>query len=116
MAIVSRSFDKSTIIFENQAKAHRLKIIMGLSDVKAGELHGDMTQTQRLALDDFRTGKVTHLIATDVAARVWTFHPSAVISSTLRKPWRATCIASDAPLVPEKGTALTFMEEADRKL
>ena len=29
-----------------------------------------MTQTQRLAaLDEFRTGTVTHLIATDVAAR-----------------------------------------------
>ena len=53
MAIVSRSFDKSTIIFsKTKQEAHRLKIIMGLSDVKAGELHGDMTQTQRLAALD----------------------------------------------------------------
>ena len=50
MAIVSRSYDKSTIIFsQTKQEAHRLKIIMGLSDIKAGELHGDMTQTQRLA-------------------------------------------------------------------
>ena len=120
MAIVSRSFDKSTIIFsKTKQEAHRLKIIMGLSDVKAGELHGDMTQTQRLAaLDDFRTGKVTHLIATDVAARgldipsvdaVISFDAPKTLASYLHRVGRTARAG-------KKGTALTFMEEADRKL
>ena len=120
MAIVSRSFDKSTIVFtQTKQQAHRLKIIMGLSDVKAGELHGDMTQTQRLAaLDDFRTGKVTHLIATDVAARgldipsvdaVLSFDAPKTLASYLHRVGRTARAG-------KKGTALTFMEEGDRRL
>lgn len=31
--------------------AHRLKILFGLAGLKAAELHGDMTQTQRLEVD-----------------------------------------------------------------
>ena len=120
MAIVSRSYDKSTIIFsQTKQEAHRLKIIMGLSDIKAGELHGDMTQTQRLAaLDEFRTGTVTHLIATDVAARgldipsvdaVISFDAPKTLASYLHRVGRTARAG-------KKGTALTFMEESDRKL
>ena len=120
MAIVSRSFDKSTIVFtKTKQQAHRLKIIMGLSKVKAGELHGDMTQTQRLAaLDDFRTGRVTHLIATDVAARgldipsvdaVISYDAPKTLASYLHRVGRTARAG-------KKGTALTFMEESDRKL
>ena len=120
MSIVSRSFDKSTIVFaKTKQQAHRLKIIMGLSDIKAGELHGDMTQTQRLAaLDDFRTGRVTHLIATDVAARgldipsvdaVISYDAPKTLASYLHRVGRTARAG-------KKGTALTFMEESDRKL
>ena len=120
MAIVSRSYDKSTIIFsQTKQEAHRLKIIMGLSDIKAGELHGDMTQTQRLAaLDEFRMGTVTHLIATDVAARgldipsvdaVISFDAPKTLASYLHRVGRTARAG-------KKGTALTFMEESDRKL
>jgi ATP-dependent RNA helicase DDX27 len=120
MAIVSRSYDKSTIIFsKTKQEAHRLKIIFGLSDIKAGELHGDMTQTQRLAaLDNFRTGRITHLIATDVAARgldipsvdaVISFDAPKTLASYLHRVGRTARAG-------KKGTALTFMEESDRKL
>jgi ATP-dependent RNA helicase DDX27 len=78
-----------------------------------------MTQTQRLAaLDDFRTGKVTHLIATDVAARgldipsvdaVISFDAPKTLASYLHRVGRTARAG-------KKGTALTFMEEADRKL
>ncbi|KAK4351862.1 hypothetical protein RND71_027380 [Anisodus tanguticus] len=50
--------------------AHRLKIIFGLLGFKAAELHGNLTQAQRLdALELFRRQEVDFLIATDVAAR-----------------------------------------------
>jgi len=47
-----------------------LKIIFGLSGLKASELHGNLTQIQRLeALEQFRDGEVDFLLATDVASR-----------------------------------------------
>ena len=71
LAIVARTFTKRCIIFSRtKQQAHRLKIIMGIHGLKACELHGDLTQTQRLAaLEEFRTGEATHMVATDVAAR-----------------------------------------------
>ena len=77
--------------------AHRLKILFGLTGLKAAELHGNLTQAQRLdvrnldssaypsvslfaradlnrivlqSLELFRKQEVDFLIATDVAARV----------------------------------------------
>ncbi|GFY86254.1 DEA(D/H)-box RNA helicase family protein [Actinidia rufa] len=59
----------TTLIGTKQA-AHRLKILFGLVGFKAAELHGNLTQTQRLdALELFRKQQVEFLIATDVAAR-----------------------------------------------
>ncbi|KAL8805548.1 MAG: hypothetical protein Q9200_005388 [Gallowayella weberi] len=64
-------FTNSTIIFFRQKKeAHRIRVLFGLCGIPAAELHGNMSQDQRLsALTSFRTGKVTHLLATDVASR-----------------------------------------------
>jgi ATP-dependent RNA helicase RhlE len=50
--------------------ADRLARKLHLRDVPVAALHGDMSQSQReRALGRFRSGKVTTLIATDVAAR-----------------------------------------------
>jgi ATP-dependent RNA helicase DDX27 len=47
-----------------------MKIIFGLAGLSAAELHGNLTQLQRLdALEQFRDGKVNYLLATDVASR-----------------------------------------------
>ncbi|KAL8689046.1 MAG: hypothetical protein Q9224_004734, partial [Gallowayella concinna] len=64
-------FTSSTIIFFRQKKeAHRIRVLFGLCGIPAAELHGNMSQDQRLsALTSFRIGKVTHLLATDVASR-----------------------------------------------
>jgi ATP-dependent RNA helicase DDX27 len=70
-ALVTRSFTKRTIIFFRQkVTAHRFKILFGLGDLKCAELHGNLTQAQRLeALDLFREGSVDFLLCTDLAAR-----------------------------------------------
>ncbi|KAL0695052.1 hypothetical protein Bca4012_062232 [Brassica carinata] len=53
-----------------EVAAHRLKILFGLAGLKAAELHGNLTQAQRLdSLELFRKQEVDFLIATDVAAR-----------------------------------------------
>lgn len=69
--LCSEIFTDRTIIFFRQKKeAHRVRVLFGLCGIKAAELHGNMSQEQRIsALTSFRTGQVTHLLATDVASR-----------------------------------------------
>ena len=120
LALVCRTFTKRVIVFaRTKQQAHRLKIIIGLSGLKTAELHGDLTQTMRLAaLESFRTGEATHLVATDVAARgldisgvdaVVSFDAPRTLASYLHRVGRTARAG-------KKGTAVTFMEESDRKL
>ncbi|KAJ4842912.1 DEAD-box ATP-dependent RNA helicase 28 [Turnera subulata] len=82
LALCSKTFTSKVIIFSNgmldlnvfgsgtKQAAHRLKILFGLAGFKAAELHGNLTQAQRLeALELFRKQQADFLIATDVAAR-----------------------------------------------
>lgn len=58
------------IFFRSKVYAHKMRIIFGLLDLKAGELHGNLSQEQRIqALESFRDGKIDFLLATDVASR-----------------------------------------------
>lgn len=69
--LISTLYTSRVIIFFRQKKeAHRLRIIFALLGFKAAELHGSMSQEQRIAsIEAFRSGAVTHLLATDVASR-----------------------------------------------
>lgn len=58
------------IFFRSKVYAHRMRIIFGLLNLRAGELHGNLSQEQRVqALEAFRDGKIDFLLATDVASR-----------------------------------------------
>ncbi|KAL1880434.1 nucleolar DEAD-box protein required for synthesis of 60S ribosomal subunit [Paecilomyces lecythidis] len=58
------------IFFRQKREAHRVRIVFGLLGLKAAELHGSMTQEQRIkSVEDFREGRVAFLLATDVASR-----------------------------------------------
>ena len=122
LSLVSRSFKgKETIVFaKTKVQAHRLKIVLGLSNIKACELHGDMSQTQRLAaLEDFRSNAETKImVATDVAARgldiasvdlVVSYDAPKNVASYLHRVGRTARAG-------RKGVAITFMEEYDRAL
>ncbi|MCJ1421543.1 nucleolar DEAD-box protein required for synthesis of 60S ribosomal subunit [Xylographa parallela] len=62
--------DRVIIFFRQKKEAHRVRIIFGLCGFKAAELHGSMTQEQRISsIESFRSSTVTHLLATDVASR-----------------------------------------------
>ncbi|EGF82294.1 hypothetical protein BATDEDRAFT_34342 [Batrachochytrium dendrobatidis JAM81] len=70
-ALCSRTYTSETIVFfRSKAAAHHMKIIFGFLGLKAAELHGNLTQLQRLeALELFREKKVGFLLATDLASR-----------------------------------------------
>ncbi|EOD40676.1 hypothetical protein EMIHUDRAFT_454151 [Emiliania huxleyi CCMP1516] len=71
LSLASRTFTSRAIVFvSSKAKAHRLRLLFGLSQLRAAELHGNLTQLQRLqALETFRLGEADFLIATDLAGR-----------------------------------------------
>jgi len=64
-------YTQRVIIFFRQKKvAHTTRIIFGLLGLSCAELHGSMNQAQRIAsVETFRDGKVSYLLATDLASR-----------------------------------------------
>ena len=71
LALATHYYRQRTIVFfPSKLDTHRAKILFGLHGLKAAELHGNLNQSQRLeALEQFKSGEVDFLLATDLAAR-----------------------------------------------
>lgn len=69
--LLNEYYGKSTIIFtRTKANAERISALANLLEFNATALHGDLNQNQRTgALDLFKAGRKSILVATDVAAR-----------------------------------------------
>lgn len=62
--------ERVIVFFRQKKEAHRVCIIFALCGLKAAELHGSMTQDQRIrAIESFRSGAASFLLATDLASR-----------------------------------------------
>ncbi|KAF2726048.1 DEAD-domain-containing protein [Polychaeton citri CBS 116435] len=71
MHLCERVYTNRVIVFFRQKKeAHHVRVVFAICGLKAAELHGNMTQEQRLnAIESFRSGQASFLLATDVASR-----------------------------------------------
>jgi len=120
VAMCVRSFTEHTLVFlQTKRLAHKLRIVLGLLGLKVAELHGDLTQLQRLeALEKFKLHEVDILVATDLAARgldisgvktVISFNMPTTLKSYIHRVGR-TARAGKA------GRSITLVGEKERKL
>ena len=118
VSLCKRTFTSETIVFfKSKASAHQMKIVFGLLGLKAAELHGNLTQLQRLeALESFKDRQVDFLLATDLASRGLDIHGiKTVINYDMPKNYSQyvhrvgrTARASRA------GRSVSFVGEMDR--
>eukprot|EP00013_Stygamoeba_regulata_P027324 CAMPEP_0177646114 /NCGR_PEP_ID=MMETSP0447-20121125/9601_1 /TAXON_ID=0 /ORGANISM="Stygamoeba regulata, Strain BSH-02190019" /LENGTH=955 /DNA_ID=CAMNT_0019148625 /DNA_START=156 /DNA_END=3019 /DNA_ORIENTATION=+ len=71
LSLCARTFHQQVVVFfNNKRHTHRMRVIFGLAGLRAAELHGNLTQAQRLdALRQFGEGEADYLLATDLAGR-----------------------------------------------
>ncbi|KAJ3554550.1 hypothetical protein NM688_g3049 [Phlebia brevispora] len=118
--LCKRTFKVGVIIFFRSKKlAHQMRIVFSLLGMKCEELHGDLTQEQRLkALQQFRDGAVDFLMATDLASRgldikgietVINYDMPGQLAQYLHRVGRTARAG-------KKGRSVTLVGEADRKM
>ncbi|KDQ63735.1 hypothetical protein JAAARDRAFT_120352 [Jaapia argillacea MUCL 33604] len=120
VALCKRTFKTNVIIFFRSKKlAHQMRIIFGLLNMRAEELHGDLTQEQRIkALQSFRDGAADFLMATDLASRgldikgietVINYDMPGQLAQYLHRVGRTARAG-------KKGRSVTLVGEVDRKM
>ncbi|CAO3689206.1 unnamed protein product [Umbelopsis vinacea] len=120
LALCKKTFKRKCIVFfRSKAAAHQMKIVFGLCGLSAAELHGNLSQEQRLeALEKFRDGEVDYLLATDLASRgldikgieaVINFNMPQQFAQYLHRVGRTARAGRN-------GRSVTLIGEADRKL
>jgi len=119
-ALCCRTFHDHTVVFlQTKRLAHKLRIVLGLFGLKVAELHGDLTQLQRLeSLEKFKNNDIDILVATDLAARgldiphvktVISFNLPTTLKSYIHRVGR-TARAGKA------GRSITLVGEKERKM
>ncbi|KAK0527515.1 nucleolar DEAD-box protein required for synthesis of 60S ribosomal subunit [Tilletia horrida] len=120
LTLCLRTFTTRTIIFVRSKKlAHQLTIVFGLLGLAAAELHGDLSQEQRMAsLEQFRKGERDFLIATDLASRGLDIRGvETVINFDMPASWEMYVHrVGRTARAGRSGRAVTLVGEADRRL
>jgi len=120
LSMCCRTYKKKCLIFA-QAKvtAHRVRILLGLAGLRVGELHGALTQAQRLnSLEAFTKGEIDFLVCTDLAGRGLDIPGTATVinmcmPNTLKQYIHRVGRTARAGLA---GRAVTLVGERERKL
>lgn len=120
VALCQRTFTSGVIIFFRSKKlAHQMRIIFRMLDMKCEELHGDLTQEQRLrALQLFRDGQVNFLMATDLASRGLDIKGIETVINYDMPNQAAQYLhrVGRTARAGKTGRSLTLVGEADRKM
>src|SRR5690606_12755809 len=71
VALIEQQVVTQAIVFtRTKHRANRLADALQRAGIRAAKIHGNRSQGQRtLALDDFKSGRCTILVATDIVAR-----------------------------------------------
>ncbi|XP_006454358.1 hypothetical protein AGABI2DRAFT_114110 [Agaricus bisporus var. bisporus H97] len=120
VTLCRRTFKRRVIVFLRSKKlAHQMRIVFSLLGMKCEELHGDLSQEQRLrALQLFRDDAVDFLMATDLASRgldikgvetVINYDMPTQLAQYLHRVGRTARAGRG-------GRAVTLVGEADRKM
>ncbi|TFY80122.1 hypothetical protein EWM64_g3896 [Hericium alpestre] len=120
VALCKRTFKSGVLIFFRSKKlAHQIRVVFGLLGMSAEELHGDLSQEQRLrALQLFRDCSVDFLMATDLASRgldikgidtVINYDMPGQLAQYLHRVGRTARAG-------KKGRSVSLVGEADRKM
>ncbi|ODN02868.1 putative ATP-dependent RNA helicase DDX27 [Orchesella cincta] len=119
-SLIVRTFHSKTMIFVPTKKiAHRLHIILGLLGIRIGELHGDLSQLQRLdSLKRFQGSEFDVLIVTDVAARGLDIPGVLSVLNYTMPPTLEQYIhrCGRTARAGRSGVAISLVGEQDRKL
>ena len=62
--------NRTIVFFNTKIECHKAGIVFKQNGLKFAELHGSISQPERLkSLNDFQAGDIQYLLATDIAAR-----------------------------------------------
>ncbi|KZT30398.1 DEAD-domain-containing protein [Neolentinus lepideus HHB14362 ss-1] len=120
VTICKKLFRSGVIVFfRSKRLAHQMRVVFGLLGMSCEELHGDLTQEQRLkALRAFRDGQADYLMATDLVSRgldikgvntVINYDMPNDLAQYLHRVGRTARAG-------RKGRSVSLVGEADRKL
>lgn len=120
LALCTRTYTRRVIVFlPSKLECHRLKIIFGLHGISAAELHGNLSQLQRIeSLEQFRDGSVDMLLATDLAARGLDITGVETVINFQMPPTYERYVhrVGRTARYERSGRAVTLVGEQDRKL
>ena len=120
LSLVFKTFTKKTIIFLNKkSEWHRLYVLFTFFGLKVAEVHGNLTQKQRMeSVEKFQSGEVDFLIATDLLARgIDIYNVQAVINFNFpNEDNRYVHRVGRTARAGNSGTAISLCDDNEKQL